>query len=296
MARIAQTLTLMRARTVVQAVFGEAPRGLLGMLNRLGDSPLPQYQFYRLLFEIFANPEHHQRATALLQVTGRIAPSQIEIARLLDPVLVHRTILNRISLQQVEDVNAALALVRETVSTATDAALRQSIEQIGPKTTLGDFFSRWIRKMDQPVAVPMIPADDPDLAVLATGEAMVALGRRFQNCLGSKTPFVATGRQAYVHWRHSPEAIAELHRLSNGQFVLADVHAVLNQRPDPTTVAAVRNKLHLLGIPALETIENELRACGVMRLVGTLDIGWRGLEEDIDRQLHELEQDFADAA
>lgn len=126
---------------------------------------------------------------------------------------------------------------------------------------------------------------------------MVSLGRRFQNCLGSKTPFVATGRHAYVHWRHSPEAIAELHRLSNGQFVLANVHAVLNQRPDPGLIAAVRSKLQSLGIPALETIENELRACGVLRLVGAFDImiGPR-VFEDIDEQLNELEREFSDAA
>jgi hypothetical protein len=210
---------------------------------------------------------------------------------------VHRNILNRISRSQVDDVNAALALIRRTVSTATDAALRQSVEQIDPKTRLETFFSRWLKKMDQPIASPQIPADDPDLTLLATGESMSSIGRRFQNCLGTRTPFVATGRHAYVHWRHSPEAVAELHRLTNGQFVLADVHAVLNQRPDPGMVAAVRSKLQSLGIPALETIENELRACGVLRLVGAFDIMiGPQLFEDIDEQLNELEREFSDAA
>jgi hypothetical protein len=209
---------------------------------------------------------------------------------------VHEKILNRVSLNQVQDLNAALVLVRETVSTATDAALRQSIEQIGPKTTLGDFFSRWLRKMDQPVAMPVIPADDPDLTVLATGEAMATLGRRFQNCLGSKIPYVATGRHGYLEWRHAPGAIVELHRLSDGQFVLADVHIVLNQRPDPALVEAIRSKLQSLGIPTLETIENQIRACGVLRLIGAFDIGWRGIEENIDQQLNQLEDEFADAA
>jgi hypothetical protein len=297
MARIAQTLTVMRARKIVEAVFGEVPPGLLGMLSLLGDSPLPQQHVYRLVFEMFSNPEHRERASALLQVSGRISPSHIEIARYLDPILLHHNVLNRVSLQQVEDVNAALALVRKTVSSATDAALRQSIEQIGPKTSLGEFFARWLKKMDQPMAVPDIPADDPDLTLLATGKAMVVLGRRFQNCLGSKTLFVATGRHAYVHWRKSPEAIAELHRLSDGQFVLADVHAVLNQRPDPRLIAVVRSKLQSLGIPALETIESELRACGILRLTGAFDImiGPRVFEE-IDEQLNELEREFSDAA
>jgi hypothetical protein len=297
MAWIAQALILLKARKIVRAVFVEVPRGLLGMLSRLGDTPLPQHRFYRLVFEMFSDPEHRQRASALLQMTGKIGPSQIEIARHLDPVLVHRNVLNRISLAQVDDVNTVLALIRSTVTTATDAALRQSIEQIDPKTRLETFFARWLKKMDRPMAAPDIPADDPDLAVLTTGEAMVSLGRRFQNCLGSKAPFVATGRHAYVHWRHSPEAIAELHRLSNGQFVLADVHTILNQRPDPGLVAAVQSKLQSLGIPALETIENELRACGVLRLSGVFDImiGPR-VFEDIDVQLNELAQEFADVA
>ncbi|GEO16051.1 hypothetical protein [Microvirga aerophila] len=267
------------------------------MLSGLGDSPLPQQRFYHDIFDMFSNPAHRQRASALLQITGQIGPSYIEITRHLDPILIHRNILNRISLAQVDDVNTVLALIRSTVTTATDAALRQSIEQIDPKTRLETFFARWLKKMDRPMAAPDILADDPDLAVLTTGEAMVSLGRRFQNCLGSKAPFVATGRHAYVYWRHSPEAIAELHRLSNGQFVLADVHPVLNQRPDPATVAAVRNKLQSLGIPALETIDNELRGCAVLRLTGAFDImiGPRFFE-DIDEQLNELEREFSNAA
>jgi hypothetical protein len=296
MARIAQALTVMRARKVLQAVFGEVPQGMLGMLSRLGDSPLPQHRFYRLIFEVFSAPVHRQRAAALLQITGTISPSHIEITRHLDPVLVHSNILNRISLSQVDDVNAVLALIRRSVSTATDATLRQSIEQIHPKTRLETFFSRWLKKMDQPVTGPQIPDDDPDFTVLATGDAMAALGRRFQNCLSSKIPFVATGRHAYLEWRHVPGAIAELHRLSNGQFVLADVHAVLNRQPDPDLVATIRHKLGSLGIPAIET-DDELRACGVLRLLGTFDfvLGPR-FGQDIDEQLNELEQEFADVA
>jgi hypothetical protein len=295
MARIAQALTVMKARKVVQAVFGEIPQGMLGMLSRLGDTPLPQHRFYHLIFEMFSNPEHRQRAAALLQITGTISPSHIEMTRHLDPVLVHRNILNRISLSQVDDVNAVLALIRRSVSTATDAALRQSVEQIHPKTRLETFFSRWLKKMDQPVAGPQIPADDPDFTVLATGEAMAALGRRYQNCLTSKIPYVATGRHAYLEWRHAP-AIAELHRLSNGQFVLADVHVILNRQPDPDLVTTIRHKLASFGIPAIET-DDELRACGVLRLLGTFDfvLGPR-FGENIDEQLNELAQELADAA
>jgi hypothetical protein len=244
---------------------------------------------------MFSNREHRQRAAALLQISGNIGPSHIEITRHLDPVLVHRNILNRISLSQVDDLNAVLALIRRSVSTATDAALRQSVEQIHPKIRLETFFSRWLKKMDQPVAGLQIPADDLDFTVLATGEEMAALGRHFQNCLSSKIPYVATGRHAYLEWRHAP-AIAELHRLSNGQFVLADVHAVLNRQPDPDLVATIRHKLGSLGIPAIET-DDELRACGVLRLLGTFDfvLGPR-FGEDIDEQLNELAQELADAA
>jgi hypothetical protein len=294
-ARIAQALMAMRARKIVRAVVGETPRGMLGLLSRLGDSALPEHRFYRIIFELFANPEHHERATALLQVTGKIGPSQIEITRHLDPVLVHRNILNRISLSQVVDVNAVLALIRRSVSTA-DAALRQSVEQIHPKARLETFFSRWLKKMDQPVTGPQLPTDDLDSTVLATGEAMAALGRRFQNCLSSKIPYVVTGRHAYLEWKHAPGAIAELHRLSNGQFVLADVHVILNQQPDPVLVATIRHKLASLGIPAIET-DDQLRASGVLRLLGTFDfvLGPR-FGQDIDEQLNELEREFADAA
>jgi hypothetical protein len=156
--------------------------------------------------------------------------------------------------------------------------------------------SRWLKKTDQPVAGPQIPADDPDFTVLATGEAMAALGRRYQNCLSSKIPYVATGRHAYLEWRHTPGAIAELHRLSNGQFVLADVHAVLNREPDPGLVATIRRRLGSHGIPAIET-DDQLRSCRVLSLLGTFDfvLGHR-IGEDIDEQLNELAQELADAA
>ncbi|MBM6583992.1 hypothetical protein ILT44_27715 [Microvirga sp. BT689] len=294
-AQIAQALTSLRARKILQAVYGESPRGLLGMLSRLGDSPLPQQRLYRVVFDLLSDPKHRERAAALLKISGNIGPSHIEITQHLDPVLVHEKILNRIGLAQVDDVNAVLALIRKRVSTATDAALRQSVEQIQPKTRLETFFSRWLKKMDQPVAGPQIAADDPDFTMLTTGEAMAALGRRFQNCLSSKIPYVATGRHAYLEWRHAP-AIAELHRLSDGQFVLADVHAILNREPDPDLVATIRHKLGSLGIPAIET-DNQLRACGVLQLLGTFDfrIGPR-FDEDIEEQLNELAQELADAA
>lgn len=296
MAQIAQALTVMRARKILQAVYGEAPPGFLCMLSRLGDNPLPQQRLYGLIFEMSSNPKHRERAAALLQISGEIGASQLEVIRHLDPVLVHRNILNRISLSQVDDVNAVLALIRRCVSTATDAALRQSVEQIHPKTRLETYFSRWLKKMDQPVAGPQIAADDPDFTVLATGEAMAALGRRYQNCLSSKIPYVATGRHAYLEWKHAPGAIAELHRLSNGQFVLADVHVILNRQPDPDLVATIRQKLGSLGIPAIET-DDQVRACGVLRLLGTFDfvLGPR-IGEDIDEQLNELAQELADAA
>jgi hypothetical protein len=59
-ARIAQALTLLRARKILQAVYGESPRGLLGMLSRLGDSPLPRQRLYRVVFELLSDPKHRE--------------------------------------------------------------------------------------------------------------------------------------------------------------------------------------------------------------------------------------------
>jgi hypothetical protein len=261
-----------RAREIVRAVYGEVPEGLLGVVHRLGDTPLPEVHLYRILFNLFARSEHRARAKALMQRSGAINATRIRIVQRLDPVLVHENVLKRLyDPSQADDANAALALIRETVSSATDDAIRQSITNLGEKTDLAKLFCRWLERMDQPPACLPIPVDDPDIAVMTSGEAITALGRRYRNCASTKIPLVALGLQSFAEWTHSPGGIAECRRLSNGDWVLTEIHALANGRVDPEVATALRRKLETFGIPALSPGSMYPRTFGITRLLGMWD-------------------------
>ncbi|WP_230534164.1 hypothetical protein [Microvirga roseola] len=200
------------------------------------------------------------------------------------------------SVDQIESANAALTLIRRVVSTASDDAIRQSVEHLQPKTDLADFFSRWLNKMDRPPAVPPIPKNDPDFAALTTGEEMIALGRRYQNCAAQQVPLVATGSHAYIEWLHEPGAIADCRRTTDGRFVLVDIFVHRNGRPSPALCATVRRKLEARGIPALSSGDGCPRVRDVLHLLGMWDtcgdLGF-GHEADMEEGLAALEQELS---
>ncbi|WP_046861609.1 hypothetical protein [Microvirga massiliensis] len=289
-----------RVREIIHAVYGQVPDGLLGVLHRLGDAPLPKPGSYRTLFELFGLPEHRFRAKALMQHSGSICAMHIGIVQRLDRVLVHKNVLKRLyGTSQADDANAALAVIRGTVSSANDDAIRQSIENLGEKTDLATLFRRWLEKMDLPPARPSIPADDPDVVVMTSGDAMSALGRRYRNCAATKVPLVALGVQAYLEWRHEPGAIGECRRLTSGDWVLTEIHALANGRVDPAAAAALRRKLQTFGIPALSPGEIYPRSLGIARLLGvwdlTDDLGFGDDDHDEDG-LAARELDLGEAA
>ncbi len=265
-------MTSTRAREIIRAIYRDVPDGLMGVLHRLGDAPLPTPHLYRVLFELFMGGEHRARAKALMQHSGSISATHIRIVRLLDPILVHENILKRLyDPSQADDANAALTLIRRTVSSATDDAVRQLIANLGDKTDLTKLFGRWLERMDRPPARLPIPSDDPDIAVMKSGKSITALGRRYRNCASTKIPLVALGVQAFVEWKHAPGGIAECRRLSNGGWVLTEIHASANGQIDPGIAGALRRKLETFGIPALSPGSIYPRAFGITRLLGIWD-------------------------
>jgi hypothetical protein len=291
--QIARALMTARAREIVQALFGEVPDGFSGALNRIGDEPLRKPDLYFTLFEIFSDPQHRVRRNVLRQRSGSITATHIEVISRLDPILVHLNVLNRLyGASQADDANAALALVRSTVSSATDEVIRQSIENLGEKTDLGTLFNRWLEKVDRPPVLLPIPEDDPDLAVLTSGEAMASLGRRFRNCASSRILYLAQGTQVLLEWRHPPGLIAQCHRLTNGMWVLTEIYAKSNGRVDPVAAAALRKKLETLGIPALCSEDAHSHTRGIMNLLGHW--GGTGHRLRLNEIEHELDQAIAE--
>jgi len=286
-----------RAREIIRAAFGQVSDGLLGVLRRLGDAPLSEPALYWMLYETFANPEHRVRARALIQRSGPIHAKHIEIVHRLDPTLVHPHILDRIRCpSQVDSVNAALTLIRGVVSAATDQAIRQSVESLGDNTDLAAFFNRWLQKMDRPPARPPIPEHDPDVVVLTSGEAMAALGRRLRNCSATRIIYSAQGSEVLIEWKHPPGLVAQCHYLTNGDWVLTEIHARGNGSVEPAAAAAFRRKLQTLGIPALSPGDTYPDTYGVRNLLGA----WGGMgnnlgfDDEVESGLADLVREFVE--
>jgi hypothetical protein len=271
-------MTAPRAREIIRTVFSDLPDGLLGVLTRIGDDPLPSPDLYFALYETFADPQYRACRDVLRQRSGQITAAHIEIIRRLDPVLVHENILKRVySVSQALDANAAVAMIRGTVSSATEEAIRQSVADIGEKTDLATLFNKWLSKADRLPVCPAIPEDDPDIAVMPSAEAMASLGRRFRNCSTTRIVYVAQGAEVLLEWQHPPGLIAQCHRLTNDMWVLTEIYAKTNGRVEPAQAAVFRRKLEALGIPALSPGDAYPRTTGVQTLLGA----WGGIGNNL---------------
>ena len=108
----------MKPAQILQAIYGSVPDALIGTLKRVGPSPFSRPQLYRDLFRMFHEPDQRERADLIRQST---APEErLEIALTLDSALLHQRAFEHVTdLDEAEQVNAAVRLIRATVSTAT---------------------------------------------------------------------------------------------------------------------------------------------------------------------------------
>src|SRR4051794_28695346 len=93
---IAQCLLAGSPKLVVEAVYGSVPDGLIGALRRIGDDPFTSPATYRALCDLFARPEHRERAKVLGELSGRISETTIEVVQTLDGELLGREIVSRL--------------------------------------------------------------------------------------------------------------------------------------------------------------------------------------------------------
>src|SRR5215203_3257398 len=142
---IARGLVVRKPSAIVQAVFGSVPDSFLGALARLGPDPLSEPRLYRDLHTLFADPEQRNRARLLRQTPGAISETKVRIALALDPVLVCQQVFDSLQKpEEVEQLHAALNLIRRTVSTATDEALSTSLKQLEPGGDPSDWAKAWL--------------------------------------------------------------------------------------------------------------------------------------------------------
>jgi hypothetical protein len=160
-----------------------------------------------------------------------------------------------LDLHDAEQVNAAVRLIRATVSSATTSELRQSVSVLPQEVELSAWAASWLRKLDRPLAAPPIPSN-PDLIVLGVSDLRAA-SMQLRNCLKERTLHVACGRDCYVISTASPGAVAELRRTSDGRWVLFDIWGPGNERPDQGVADEMRRKLEAAGVVSLAAAVSE---------------------------------------
>lgn len=250
-------LFLRRPRDLVRAVLGGSPDALLGTLARLGPDPLDRPDLYLELHRLFASNASvdRQRAKLLRQIGGDLVGAQIEILKILDPILLHPAFVSKIhDVKHLAEFRHALAYVRTYCSGATDTGIRASLGRLRPENSRVDLIRAWANRFDR-LPYDLDTSGDPTLTVLASAAAMNDAARRFQNCLKSKISEVFLGTYLFVEYKpvggREPSVIAELRRTDQG-FFLEGLYGIGNTRVRADRANLVRRKLAACGVALLD--------------------------------------------
>jgi hypothetical protein len=303
-AQIAAYLLSLRARCILNGLYGSCPDGVVGLFARLGDSPIsPDPHVYRLAWSLFAEPQHRQRAKLLMQSEGTITAARIRVVSELDGILLRRSVLDRLATSsEVASFREAVRLIKSLVPEADETRLGQSLDALGPCNTnhrsriqsLATWTLGWLEGMQtNPVEGPF-PQDDADLRLLV-GPALLDAGRRYRNCLPQHLGHVAVGRRLYYEWLQEPGAIIELNCLRNGQgqcyYSVGQIQGVRNAHLRPEVLNAIRARLIRGGVLFHgAAIGQQAPLYGLLNIFEDEDVGdtyvsfLDGLEETGDEQ------------
>lgn len=249
-ARSARSLVLLKPAQLLRAIYGSVPDGLLGTLTRVGPDAFSRPGLYPDLFRLFAQPKERERADLIRQSPGTLTEERLEIALILDSVLLHQRAFERVTdVEDAEQANAAVRLIQATVSTATPAELRRSLAVLPQIIGLPVWATTWLRKLDKPLVDAPVQTDT-DLVVLGVSN-LRAGSLRLRNCLRERVVHVASGRDCYVVSTAAPEVVAELRRTSDGRWILFDMWGPGNERPDQQIADAMRQKLEAANVVSL---------------------------------------------
>ncbi len=202
---VAQALMVMSPRQIVSAALVEIPDGLAGCLARLGSQPMRHAGDYLRLVGLLTatDAETKLRAKTLLQL-DRMDADLISAALELDPVALIPGILRRVKdCLEARRLNQRLAAIRLVCSTATDEALRQSLEDRAANFRSHDFAQAWLEKADRPPVVCAALDEHPDFEAITPAKA-ASIGKQHMNCLGSRADRLVNGTWGAWLWKPGP--------------------------------------------------------------------------------------------
>jgi len=237
-----------RPADILRHAFGRVPEGFLGLLERVGERPLPRPQDYIALHDLLAGGD--LRGADALRESGRITQRKLEVLAGLDPRWRHANTLKRVdSPAEAVRFNSAIEFVQAVCSRATDEAVAAAIANMATTSTLPRLLDRFVRRADRLPPHP-VGRDDNELRPFTSVRDYLEASRRYRNCLASKLDHVAAGRFNIAEYRG--EALLEFRPLTAGAgagWMLWQVHGPRNF-PAPLHVCeAAEAKCDHLGIP-----------------------------------------------
>lgn len=235
-----------RAMDILRHAYGDVPEGFPGLLERVGEKPLPRSRDYIALHAFAASDD--TRGADALRGSGRITCRKLEVLAALDPRWRHANTLERIDTGvEAMRFNSALEFVQSVNSKATDEVVAGAIGRMSRSSSLPKLLDRFLRRADRLPPHP-VPVGDNELRPLATMRDLLEAGRKYRNCLPHRLSEIAAGKMAIAEFRD--ECLVEFRPLTLGAgWLFRDVHIQRNNFVPVALVAEVEVKCDALGIP-----------------------------------------------
>ncbi|WFS09211.1 hypothetical protein [Methylobacterium sp. 391_Methyba4] len=254
---VGHALLTLRPRKALRAVLGGfTPPGLAGTLARLGLDPLPASDAYADIIRLFRSddPVDRARARVLGQLAGPITIGQIQALTVLDSVLIHRVVAQHVrSRESAETLACAVAYLRRYCSSATDQALRASLDAWPVDRDIKLWVRRWAGRFDSAPALDGLArmiGGRSDIKLLATGADLAAAEGRYRHLRNMSTEVLA-GRHAYVEYRPSTSGADRLLgvlRWTTRGYVLDRIDRPGHRLGPDAGMAVLRNHLRAAGV------------------------------------------------
>src|SRR5690606_18333689 len=170
-----------RAMDILRQAYGDVPEGFPGLLERVGEKPLPRSRDYIALHALAQSDD--ARGADALRGSGRITCRKLEVLAALDPRWRHANTLERID-SGVEAIrfNSAIEFIQSVNSKATDEVVAGAIARMAKSSSLPKLLDRFMRRADRLPPHP-VPVGDNELRPLATMRDLLEVGRKYRNCL-----------------------------------------------------------------------------------------------------------------
>lgn len=266
----AEVLRHGRANDILRRAFGMVPDGLSGLLEQIGERPLPRSKDYIALHDLLVDDD--VRGADALRGSGRITCRKLEVLHALDPRWRHANTLERLDTgAEAMTFNKAVAFVQSVNSKATDEVVANAIALMRPTSSLPKLLDRLLRRADRLPPHPLSDGDN-ELRPLASMRDLLEAGRKYRNCLAHRLADVAAGKMAMGEFRG--ECLVEFRPLTRGAgWLLRDVHIERNRPVPLTLIAEVEAKCDAFGIPRIDEAGGGDGWSSYRRFTGELEWG-----------------------